>query len=124
MSSNYGTGPARNRPERVRILLSRKHPGTLRMLALWYKIVKRAQWRSLSDDPVYGNLLAAELPKPIENEKESERMAQRLEELDFPSRELTPEEVALREILAALVAVYGRSIVSYPNNRPARWSGI
>ena len=29
--------------------LSRKHPETLRTLALWYKIVKRAQWRSLNE---------------------------------------------------------------------------
>ncbi len=33
-------------------------------------------------------------------------MAARLEELDFAKRKLTPEEKALREILAALVEVY------------------
>jgi HTH-type transcriptional regulator/antitoxin HigA len=70
------------------------------------------------DPVVYGNLLAAELPKPIENEKEFERMAQRLEELDFPSRDLTPEEVALREILAALVEVYEKEHHQLPVQPP------
>lgn len=58
-------------------------------------------------DPVaYGNLLAAELPQPIQNDREFERMVARLEELDFAKRKLTPEEKALREILAALIEVY------------------
>jgi len=58
-------------------------------------------------DPVaYGNLLAAELPQPIQNDREFERMVARLEELDFARRKLTPEEKALREILAALIEVY------------------
>jgi HTH-type transcriptional regulator/antitoxin HigA len=70
------------------------------------------------DPVVYGNLLAAELPKPIENEKEFERMAERLEELDFPSRNLTPEEVALREILAALVEVYEKEHRQLPEQPP------
>ncbi len=70
------------------------------------------------DPVVYGNLLAAELPKPIENEKEFERMAERLEELDFPSRDLTPEEVALREILAALVEVYEKEHHQLPEQPP------
>jgi HTH-type transcriptional regulator/antitoxin HigA len=55
----------------------------------------------------YGKLLAAELPKPIENDKEFDRAVERLEELDFPSHELTPEETALREVLAALIDRYG-----------------
>jgi HTH-type transcriptional regulator/antitoxin HigA len=70
------------------------------------------------DPVVYGNLLAAELPKPIEIEKEFERMAERLEELDFPSRNLTPEEVALREILAALVEVYEKEHRQLPEQPP------
>jgi HTH-type transcriptional regulator / antitoxin HigA len=58
-------------------------------------------------DPVaYGKLLAAELPQPIQNEREFDRMAARLEELDFAKRQLTREEEALREILAALIEVY------------------
>jgi HTH-type transcriptional regulator/antitoxin HigA len=58
-------------------------------------------------DPVcYGKLLAAELPQPIQNEREFGRMVARLEELDFAKRKLTPEEKALREILAALIEVY------------------
>ena len=58
-------------------------------------------------DPVaYGKLLAAELPQPIQNDREFERMVARLEELDFAKRQLTREEEALREILAALIEVY------------------
>jgi HTH-type transcriptional regulator / antitoxin HigA len=58
-------------------------------------------------DPVaYGKLLAAELPQPIQNDREFDRMVARLEELDFAKRKLTPEEEALREILAALIEVY------------------
>ncbi len=58
-------------------------------------------------DPVaYGKLLAAALPKPIQNDRELDRMVARLEELDFAKRKLTPEEEALREILATLIKVY------------------
>jgi HTH-type transcriptional regulator/antitoxin HigA len=58
-------------------------------------------------DPVaYGKLLAAELPQPIQNDREFERMVARLEELDFAKRQLTREEEALREILVALIEVY------------------
>lgn len=58
------------------------------------------------DRAEYGKLLAAELPRPIQNDREFERMVARLEELDFSKRKLTPEETALREVLAALVEVY------------------
>ena len=58
-------------------------------------------------DPVaYGKLLAVELPQPIQNDREIDRMVARLEELDFAKRRLTPEEEALREVLAALIEVY------------------
>ena len=58
-------------------------------------------------DPVaYGKLLTAELPRPIQNDREFDSMVARLEELDFAKRKLTPEEKALREILAALIEVY------------------
>jgi HTH-type transcriptional regulator/antitoxin HigA len=58
-------------------------------------------------DPVaYGKLLAAELPQPIQNDREFDSMVVRLEELDFAKRKLTQEEKALREILAALIEVY------------------
>ena len=40
-------------------------------------------------DPVaYGKLLTAELPQPIQNDREFERMVARLEELDFAKRQL------------------------------------
>ena len=58
-------------------------------------------------DPVaYGKLLAEELPQPIQTDREFDRMVARLEELDFVKRKLTPEEEALRDILAALIEVY------------------
>jgi HTH-type transcriptional regulator/antitoxin HigA len=70
-------------------------------------------------DPVsYGKLLAAELPKPIQSEREFERMAARLEELDFAKRKLTPEEKALREILAALIEVYDEENHHVPEQPP------
>jgi HTH-type transcriptional regulator / antitoxin HigA len=70
-------------------------------------------------DPVsYGKLLAAELPRPIQNDREFERMASRLEELDFAKRKLTPEEKALREILAALIEVYDEERHRIPEQAP------
>jgi HTH-type transcriptional regulator/antitoxin HigA len=45
-------------------------------------------------------------------------MADRLEERDFAPRELTPEEVALREILAALVEVYEKMHHQFPEQPP------
>src|ERR1700735_5622244 len=70
------------------------------------------------DPVVYGKLLAAELPKPIENDKEFDRAVERLEEFDFPARRLTPEQTALREILAALIDVYEEAHHSLPEQPP------
>ena len=58
------------------------------------------------DPAVYGKLLAAELPRPIESDRQFESMVERLEALDFAKRKLTQEEEALRGILAALIADY------------------
>ena len=70
-------------------------------------------------DPVtYGKLLAAELPRPIQSEREFERMTERLEALDFAKRKLTPEEKALREILAALIEVYDAENHPLPEQAP------
>jgi len=70
-------------------------------------------------DPVaYGKLLAVELPLPIRNEREFERMVARLEELDFTERKLTREEKALREILAALIEVYDEEHYHLPDQPP------
>jgi HTH-type transcriptional regulator/antitoxin HigA len=70
-------------------------------------------------DPVaYGKLLAAELPKPIQNDREFDRMTARLEALDFTKRKLTPEEKALREILAALIEVYDKEHHDIPEQPP------
>jgi len=70
-------------------------------------------------DPVsYGKLLAAELPQPIRNERQFDRMVARLEELDFAKRERTPEEKALREILAALIEVYDEEHHHIPDQPP------
>ncbi len=71
-------------------------------------------------DPVaYGKLLAAELPKPIQNGQEFERMVARLEEMDFAKRKLTPEEEALRDVLAALVEVYDEEHHPIPGQPPS-----
>jgi HTH-type transcriptional regulator/antitoxin HigA len=70
-------------------------------------------------DPVaYGKLLASELPKPIQNGREFDRMVARLEEMDFAKRKLTPEEEALREVLAALVEVYDEEHHHLPEQPP------
>jgi HTH-type transcriptional regulator / antitoxin HigA len=70
-------------------------------------------------DPVaYGKLLAEELPQPIQNEREFDRMVARLEELDFAKQKQTPEEKALREILAALVEVYDEEHHRVPEQPP------
>src|ERR1039458_10148619 len=66
-------------------------------------------------DPVaYGKLLAAELPQPIQNDRDFDSMVARLEELDFAKRKLTQEEKALREILAALIEVYDEEHYQIP----------
>ena len=70
-------------------------------------------------DPVsYRKLLAAELPRPLHNGQEFNRMVARLEELDFAKRKLTPEENALREILAALIEVYDEENHEIPERPP------
>jgi hypothetical protein len=76
-------------------------------------------------DPVaYGNLLAAELPQPIQNDREFDRMVARLEELDFAKRKLTPEENALREILAALIEVYDERFSKAQIKKLAEYFGV
>lgn len=70
------------------------------------------------DPVVYGKLLAEELPKPIEDDAEFDRMVARLEDLDFPERELTAEETALREILAALIDIYVETHYDLPEQPP------
>src|ERR1035438_3745193 len=70
-------------------------------------------------DPVaYGKLLAAELPQPIQNDRDFDSMVARLEELDFAKRKLTQEEKALREILAALIEVYDEEHYQIPEQPP------
>jgi HTH-type transcriptional regulator/antitoxin HigA len=70
-------------------------------------------------DPVFcDKLLAAELPWPIQTERQFDRMVARLEELDFAKRELTPEEKALRESLAALIEVYDEEHHHIPGQPP------
>ena len=70
-------------------------------------------------DPVaYGKLLAVELPQPIQNGRAFDSMVTRLEELDFAKRKLTPEEKALREILAALIEVYDEEHHHIPQQPP------
>ncbi len=45
-------------------------------------------------------------------------MAGRLEELDFAKQKLTPEEKALREVLAALIEVYDEQHHKMPDRPP------
>ena len=54
----------------------------------------------------YGRLLAKTLPKVIETEEEFDRMVARLEDLEFAEGQCTPEEHALRELLARLIQDY------------------
>jgi HTH-type transcriptional regulator / antitoxin HigA len=70
-------------------------------------------------DPVaYGKLLVAELPKPIQNDREFDRMVERLEALDFAKRTVTPEEKALAEILGMLIEAYDDAHHSLPQTEP------
>ena len=58
-------------------------------------------------DPVeYGQLLANTLPKVIETEVEFRQARKLLETLTFADRELSPAELALRELLKKLVTDY------------------
>ena len=57
----------------------------------------------------YGRLCAAVLPKVIETDEEFDRMVAQLEALDRKLR-LTPEETALSDLLAALIAAYDARI--------------
>jgi HTH-type transcriptional regulator/antitoxin HigA len=66
----------------------------------------------------YGKLLAAELPQPIRNVREFDRMVERLEALDFAKRKLTEEEKALREVLAALIEAYDDEHYHLPEPPP------
>jgi HTH-type transcriptional regulator / antitoxin HigA len=70
-------------------------------------------------DPVaYGKLLAAELPKAIETDEEFDRAVERLEALDFRDHRLTPEEEALRDLLAVLVKTYDDQHFEMPDVSP------
>jgi HTH-type transcriptional regulator/antitoxin HigA len=58
-------------------------------------------------DPVeYGQLLANTRPKVIETEAEFRQVMKLLENLTFAARELSPAELALRELLKKLVTDY------------------
>jgi HTH-type transcriptional regulator / antitoxin HigA len=54
----------------------------------------------------YASLLTKALPKVIETDAELEHFAEMLESLDRSERGLTPEEKALRNLLARLVQDY------------------
>ena len=61
---------------------------------------------------------AVELPQPIRNGRDFDRMVAQLEELDFAKRKLTREENALRDILAALIQVCDDLHCSIPKIPP------
>ena len=66
----------------------------------------------------YGRLLARARPKVIESDEEFDRMAARVEELDFRKRPLTIEEEALRQLLAKLLEDYDERQHPLPKLRP------
>ena len=51
----------------------------------------------------YGRLLSKARPKVIETGDELDQSVAQLEQLDFAKRQLTPEEEALRQLLARLI---------------------
>ncbi len=67
----------------------------------------------------YSRLLAKTRPMVIESDQEFERAVEQLETLDFLKRPLTPEEEALRKLLARLIEDYD-SDLSLPSVEPHR----
>jgi HTH-type transcriptional regulator/antitoxin HigA len=60
------------------------------------------------------------LPKVIESDEEFDRMAELLEELTIPERELSPEEDALASLLEKLVVAYDDEHYPLPDVEPHR----
>jgi HTH-type transcriptional regulator/antitoxin HigA len=54
----------------------------------------------------------------LQRDQEFEHMSARLEELDFSSRKLTPEENALREVLSVPIDVYEEEHHQLPEQPP------
>ena len=72
----------------------------------------------ISLDPVkYGHLCKTVLPKVIENDREFDRFVAFMESLDRKAR-LTPEENALRNLLAELIQHYDDTHHSVPDAPP------
>lgn len=65
----------------------------------------------------YGRLCAAITPKIIESDEEFDRLVQAMESLDRKPR-ATPEEAALRDLLARLIQDYDDSHYSLPDVAP------
>ncbi len=72
------------------------------------------------DATKYGELLARTRPKVIADDEEFDRMVALLEELDFADRQLEPEEEALRDLVAKLVAEYDDRRHPLPDLPPHR----
>ena len=72
-------------------------------------------------DPVeYGQLLANTRPKVIETEAEFREARKLLESLTLADRELSPAELALRELLRKLVTDYDDRMHPLPNVEPRK----
>ncbi len=69
------------------------------------------------NDSVYGKLLAKSLPRPIRTESEHERLTQTLLKLD-QREDLSPEEVALAEVLTLLIEDYEEKYHPLPHVSP------
>ncbi|SPE33241.1 putative transcription regulator containing HTH domain [Candidatus Sulfopaludibacter sp. SbA6] len=69
-------------------------------------------------DPVkYGELCADVLPKVIRNDREFDRMVEKLEELTF-KKNATREEEELAELLEKLIEAYDDEHYSFPPSPP------
>jgi HTH-type transcriptional regulator/antitoxin HigA len=69
------------------------------------------------DPAEYGRLCAHALPKVIANDREFDRMAEKLEELSF-KKNSTTEEKALAELLTKLILDYDHAHHSLPDLPP------
>lgn len=70
------------------------------------------------DPKRYGRLLARKLPAVIRTEKENERMAAELEDLDRRHDELSPEEQEYAELLTVLVEAFEEAHYALEGSTP------
>ena len=66
----------------------------------------------------YGRLCAVVVPKVIENDKEFDRLVEKMESLDRKGKAATREEIVLRGLLAKLIKDYDDAHYSLPDVPP------